>query len=365
MPELPGYIVEEPAGVRPIEGVETSLTVFIGTAGAGPVAEPTELMSAREYQNVFGALDAPLGLGLLHYFTNGGTRAVVLRVPGPCTAAALVAGLAQTELVDYFGLLCLPETAVLGEADARTVVQAALAVCERRRSFLLVDPPSSLSKDTVADWTESLGGSTFGALFFPPLRVPDPLQPGNERLVGPAATVAGLCARSDQHHGVFKFVPDPIRGAELSVLLGNAHDEALRPRGVNLLRHFEGKGNRVWGNRTLSPASNEYRYIAVRRLVNYIEESAVRALRWTTFERHGDETWHGVRGQVSSFLLGLYRQGALLGDKPEQAFFVVCDPRNNTADDIAKGRLNLEIGIAPLRPAEFLVLRLTLKTAAP
>lgn len=365
MPEPPGYIVENPSGVAPIEGVETSLTVFIGTASAGPVAEPTELMSAREYQNVFGALDAPLGLALLHYFTNGGTRAVVLRVPEPFTAAALVAALAQTELVDYFGLLCLPETAGLGEADARAVVQAALAVCEHRRSFLMVDAPLSLSATTIADWAESLGGSSFGALFFPPLRVPDPLRPGEERLVGPAATVAGLCVRSDLYAGVFKFALDSIHGAALSVLLTKAQDEVLRPRGVNLLRYFEGKGNRVWGNRTLLPSSNEYRYIPIRRLVNYIEESAVRALRWTTFERHEETTWQRVRRQVSNFLLELHRQGALLGDKPEQAFFVICDARTNTADDIANGRLNLEIGIAPLRPAEFQILRLTLTAAPP
>lgn len=370
MPEPPGYIVENPAGVAPVEGVETSLTVFIGTAPAGPVAEPTEVVSAREFGHHFGGVDHALGVALSQYFANGGARAIVLRVPGPCSAEALVGGLAGLELVDYFGLLCIPETAALHEQEAKLVARAALAACRRRRGFYLLDAPHTLSKDHIADWADSLHASSFGAVYFPPLRVADPLQAGQSRLVGAGACVAGVFARTDRNRGVWKApagVEATIQGADLQAVLTDDENGVLNPRGINVLRRFPA-GVTVWGSRTLRGAdglSDDYKYVPVRRLACFIEESLLRGTRWTVFEPNAEPLWAQLRLQAGAFLHTLFRQGAFQGISPRDAYFVQCDERTTTTADIASGKLHLTIGFAPLKPAEFIPITLTLTVAPP
>lgn len=370
MPGPPGYIVEEPSGVRPIEGVETSLTVFVGTAPAGPVAEPTEVVAAREFAHHFGGLEHPLGRAVVQYFANGGMRAIVLRVPGPCSADALVGGLPGLELIDYFGLLCIPETILLTEEDARIVAQAALAACERRRAFYLLDAPAGLGQDRIADWVDGLQASSFGAIYFPALRIDDSSQPGVSHAAGPGASVAGVISRTDRECGVWKApagVEARITGAELQLALTDADNGVLNPRGINALRQFP-SGVTVWGARTLRGAdalADDHKYVPVRRLASFVEESLLRGTRWTVFEPNAEPLWAQLRLQASNFLHTLFRQGAFQGASPRDAWFVRCDASTTTAADIASGRLHLELGIAPLRPAEFLVLRLTLAAAPP
>jgi uncharacterized protein len=370
MPEPPGYIIENPVGVRAIEAVETSLTVFVGTAPSGPVAEPTEVVAAREFAHHFGGLEHPLGRAVAQYFANGGARAIVLRVPGSGSAATLVGGLPGLELIDYFGLLCIPETALLAEDDARAVAQAALAACERRRAFYLLDAPQELAQDRIADWADSLQASSFGAIYFPPLRIADPRLAGVWHVAGPGASVAGVCARTDRERGVWKApagADATIRGAELQATLTDAENGLLNPRRINVLRRFPA-GVTVWGSRTLRGAdalSDDYKYVPIRRLASCIEVSLLRGTRWTVFEPNDEPLWAQLRLQVSSFLHTLFRQGALQGATPRDAWFVRCDASTTTAADIASGRLNVEVGIAPLRPAEFLLLRLTLAAAPP
>ena len=365
MPEPPGYIVEDTSGVRAIEGVETALTVFVGTAPAGPVAEPTEVVSAREFGHHFGGLGHPLGMAVSQYFENGGGRAIVLRVPGACSAEALVGGLPGLELIDYFGLLCIPETMSLPEDDARVVACAALAACERRRAFHLVDAPEGLGLDRIADWADSLQASSFGAVYFPPLRIAGPVLPGAWHVAGPGASVAGVFARTDRDRGVWKApagVEATIRGAQLQAALTDAENGELNPRGVNALRRFPG-GVTVWGSRTLRGAnrlSSDYKYVPVRRMASFLEESILRGTRWSVFEPNDEPLWAKLRLQVSSFLHTLFRQGAFQGATPRVAYFVRCDASTTTPADIATGKLTLLLGFAPLKPAEFVTLSLHL-----
>jgi phage tail sheath protein FI len=370
MPEPPGYIVENTAGVRPIEGVETSLAVFIGTAPSGPVGEPTEVVSAREAGHHFGGVEHSLGLALAQYFANGGARAIVLRVPGNGSAEALVGGLAGLELVDYFGLLCIPETAALHEQEAKLVARAALAVCRQRRGFYLLDAPHTLTKDTIADWADSLHASSFGAVYFPPLRVADPLQPDRPRLVGAGACVAGVFARTDRNRGVWKApagIEATIQGADLHEVLTDQENGVLNPRGINVLRRFP-SGVTVWGSRTLRGAdalSDDYKYVPVRRLASFLEESLLRGTRWTVFEPNAEPLWAQLRLQAGAFLQSLFRQGAFQGTTPRDAYYVRCDASTTTAADIAAGKLHLHLGFAPLKPAEFIHTTLTLTAAPP
>lgn len=369
MPDPLGPITEVPTAAPAITGVETALTAFIGTAVAGPLAEPTEIWSGRQFEALFGGLDSPLGRSLPQYFANGGQRAIVLRVPGPCTSAALVGGLPGLELIDYFGLLCIPETFGLPEDEARDVANAALAVCRQRRAFYLLDPPRGLTLDRVADWVDGLEASAFGAIYFPPLRLAAATASASAGIVGPAASLAGVYARTDDNRGVWKApagIEATVRGAEPDIPITDAENGLLNPRRVNAIRRFP-TGVTVWGARTLrgtDALADDFKYVPVRRLASYVEESIRRGTTWTVFEPNAEPLWQRVRAQVESFLHTLFRQGAFQGRTPREAYVVLCDARTHTFDDIVNGRLNLQLGFAPLKPAEFVFLSLTL-TASP
>jgi uncharacterized protein len=179
-----------------------------------------------------------------------------------------------------------------------------------------------------------------------------------------------VISRTDRERGVWKApagVEARITGAELQLALTDAENGVLNPRGINVLRRFP-SGVTIWGSRTLrgaDPSADDYKYVPIRRLASFIEESLVRGTRWTVFEPNDEPLWAQLRLQVSSFLHTLFRQGAFQGNTPRDAWFVHCDASTTTDADIARGRLKLEIGIAPLRPAEFLILRLTLAAAPP
>ena len=191
------------------------------------------------------------------------------------------------------------------------------------------------------------------------MRVFDPAS-GHNTTVPPSGHIAGVWARSDAERGVHKApANEVIRGAvDLEVRLSKGEQDLLNPIGVNCIRPFGTRGIRVWGGRTLS-SDPSWRYINVRRLFNYIEESILLGTQWVVFEPNDLDLWQRVKRTVHAFLLGLWRQGALFGATPEQAFYVKCDSETNPPESVDEGKLVVEIGVAPVKPAEFVIFRIS------
>lgn len=277
-------------------------------------------------------------------------------------------GLAALEEVDLFNLLALPRAADLDEGEMQAILTDALAVCEARRAFLLVDVPESVDNaEAMRDWiaSNSLVRHPNGAVFFPRVLQPDPHAEYRGRSVGPSGTVAGVFARIDARRGVWKApagVEAQLRGVSgLDGQLTDARNGMLNPLGINCLRDFPIHGRVVWGARTLSgadEAASQWKYVPVRRLALFLEESLFRGTKWVVFEPNDEPLWAKIRKNVGAFMLDLFRQGAFQGDTPDKAFFVKCDYDNNPATDRNRGIVNIDVGFAPLKPAEFVYLRI-------
>jgi uncharacterized protein len=273
---------------------------------------------------------------------------------------AIEKGLLALTAIDRFNLLSIPRTARLPRATAARTVAAAATVCEERRAFYLVDAPASLTPATVTAWKGNLRASPNAALYFPALQVVDPFDPGALRDVPASGAVAGVIARTDLARGVWKAPAGNDGGlravGSLTRTLSDTDQEHLTGAGVNPLRIFPGRGIRVWGSRTLASAEvTDWKFIPVRRLLLFIEESIDEGTQWAMFEPNDEPLWRAVRSSIENFLLGLYRSGALTGRTPEDAYIVRCDRMTMTQDDINNGRLIVLVGVAPMRPAEFII----------
>ena len=362
----PGVYLEETDQGRPIAGVPTSTAAFVGAAARGPIRIPTPVQSFADFERFFGALSArrPLGYAVMQFFDNGGRDALIVRTTSSTVEAALTA-------LDNaaFSFLCLPPFQA-GIDLPVGVRAAAAALCRRRRALFIVDPSHGWSSagDAAGGLDAFFPQRGFeSALYFPLLQVKDPLANGAPRTIVPCGAVAGLMAQTDTSRGLWKAPAGT--GAALrgivgpAIPLGDRDSELLNPLGINAVRTFPVYGTVVWGARTLARADrgeSDYRYVSVRRLSSFIEESVSSGLRGLVFEPNTEATWARVRRSVTLFLDDLFRQGALAGGTAREAYFARCDSDTTTAADIAAGRANLEIGIAPLRPAEFLVLKLSL-----
>jgi phage tail sheath protein FI len=366
-----GVLVSEvSSGTQPIAGAPTGITAVVGEAARGPRNQPVHVQSFADFERNFGRLLVKLELGyaVQQFFLNGGTDAWVVRVAAGATVAQWVAGLQALEAVDLFNLLVLP-----GIADAE-VLAAAVGICRRRRAFLLIDAPAAATTPALmaqAVQSGALPKTSQAATFFPWIKIADPLGAGQVRISPPGGTIAGLMVRTDAARGVWKAAAGPDAGLkgvqELPYAPTNADADQLSPLGVNCLRIFPGTGGPVvWGARTLEDGTDpEWRYIPIRRLALFIEESLNRGLQWVIFEPDGEALWAQIRLSVEAFLLDLWRRGAFQGARPTDAFFVKCDATTITPNDIAAGLVNIVIGFAPLKPAEFIVLRLQQKAVPP
>jgi phage tail sheath protein FI len=202
-------------------------------------------------------------------------------------------------------------------------------------------------------------------LYHPHIEIFDPTErpaqgaPPKRLLLPPSGFVTGIYARSDIERGVHKApANEVVRGlTKFEANINKARQDVLNPEGINALRFFEGRGNRVWGARTMS-SDPEWKYVNVRRLFIYIEHSIDKGTQWAVFEPNGPRLWANIRQTVEDFLLVLWRDGALLGDKPEQAYFVRCDRTTMTQNDLDNGRMICLIGIAPVKPAEYVIFRI-------
>lgn len=265
-------------------------------------------------------------------------------------------------------LLALPELAAYESTDDMvTVVSAAQRLCEQQRIFLLVDAPGSWGSVDSA----RAGLSAFDAvrgnhagLYFPHLQLTDPLT-GRLRSFPPSGAVAGVFARTDSERGVWKAPAGTearLAGVHsLTVQLTDRENGLLNPLGVNCLRTFPMVGPLVWGARTLEGSDaldGDWKYVPVRRLALHVEESLQRGLQWVVFEPNDENLWQQIRLSASSYLHTLFRQGAFKGSTPREAYFVKCDKDTTTDEDIANGVVNVLVGIAPVRPAEFVIVKI-------
>ncbi|MCL7945447.1 phage tail sheath subtilisin-like domain-containing protein [Marinobacter sp. ATCH36] len=273
-------------------------------------------------------------------------------------------GIYLLDQVDLFNILCVPAE------TSPTVVDSLQTFCQKRRAFLIVDSSKGASASTMSATNASMANAdaSNSALYYPWVEAADPLDENRARTFPPCGFVAGVYARTDGRRGVWK-APAGIQasisgalGTELS--LSDAENEMLNPRGINCIRTFPRYGTLIWGSRTLrgadAPAS-EWKYVAVRRLALFIEESVMRGTQWVSFERNDDQLWTQIRLSVGDFLQGLFRQGAFQGSSPKEAYLVQCDRATTTASDITHGVVNILVGFAPLKPAEFVVIRIQQK----
>jgi phage tail sheath protein FI len=276
-------------------------------------------------------------------------------------------GFGGLEAIDAVTMVSVPDLMSAyqnGSVDLETVkaVQLGLiAHCESMGNRMaILDPPPGLSPQQIREWRSDLAGydSKYAALYYPWIKVFDP-STGTNNFAPPSGHMAGVWARNDALRGVHKApANEVVRGAiDLQVQLTKTEQELLNPIGVNCVRSFPGRGIRVWGARTLS-SDPAWRYLNVRRLFNYLEESILLGTQWVVFEPNDDALWARVRRTVGSFLVNEWRKGALFGLTPDEAFYVRCDRETNPAEAIDAGQVTCEIGIAPVKPAEFVVFRL-------
>lgn len=292
---------------------------------------------------------------------------------GSETARKGINGLALAEDVT---IVMVPDLVTVAKPDRTSkdfnktmwkgVHAALIAHCEQHGNRMaILDPPPGLNVQEMKDWrNEGIYSSAFATMYYPWIKISNPIQAADadpELTVPPSGHIAGLWARTDSTRGVWKApANDTIRGLvglERSITM--ADQDNLNPIGVNCIRNFGTRGTRVWGARTLAPAEGEWRYINVRRLFNMIETTIMEGTQWAVFEPNDIRLWEGVKRTLNAFLRGLWRDGALFGATAEQAFFVKCDAELNPPESIDEGKLIVEVGIAPVKPAEFVIFRIS------
>jgi uncharacterized protein len=268
-------------------------------------------------------------------------------------------GLEAMAKVDEVSLLVVPDEVRLGNPLRNLVIDQ----CE-----LLQDRFAIVSADrgqSDAGQLRPHRDTTYAGFYYPWIKIYDPSIPG-ELLIPPSGHVAGICARTDIERGVHKApANEVVRGAvELEFMLTKQDQAVLNPRGVNCTRDFraDGRGIRLWGARTMA-SDKEWKYVNVRRLFLYLRESIDEGTQWVVFEPNDEPTWASVRRSITNFLIRVWRSGALMGATEDEAFFVKCDRTTMTQDDIDNGRLICYIGVAPVKPAEFVIFRIGQKTA--
>ncbi|MEJ8632137.1 phage tail sheath family protein [Streptomyces sp. MS2.AVA.5] len=277
-------------------------------------------------------------------------------------------GLSSLESVDDVTMVAAPDLMAAYEREAisrdqvKAVQVAMIDHCENMANRMaIIDPLPNMSPSEVHTWRQVEAGfdSKYAALYYPWIEVADP-STGKGFLMPPSGHVAGLWARNDETRGVHRAPANEVlRGAlDLGIQITKGEQEQLNPAGVNCIRSFPGRGIRVWGARTLS-SDAAWRYLNVRRLFNYLEESIYLGSQWVVFEPNNEMLWATVRRNVGAFLNNEWRNGALFGSTPDQAFYVKCDAETNPPEVIDAGQVICEIGVAPVKPAEFVVFRIS------
>jgi phage tail sheath protein FI len=392
----PGIYVEEVSGgARPIESVGTSTAGFVGTAPDGNARrnEAVAVNSWSEFLRVFvgeSQLSTPLSRAVYGFFDNGGGRCYVVNIaPGEPLAGkgrqrgglrlleaidevAIVAAPGYTDVVSYEDMLAHCE--LMGDRMAILDGPESVIDVERLTRVGSATVPAKVKKaegDAAnAPGTEENTGlrprqSDYGSFYFPWIVVRDPLT-GEITSTPPSGHMAGVWARTDTLRGVHKApANEPVRGAvDLTYRVTKVEQDVLNPQGVNCIRHFPAEGIRVWGARTLAAGASEWRYLNVRRLFNMLKESIADGTRWIVFEPNDNLLWKSIRRDINAFLTRVWRDGALMGRTPQEAFFVKCDEETNPPDVRDAGQVVTVIGVAPVKPAEFVIFKISQSAGA-
>ncbi|GAB4178145.1 MAG: hypothetical protein Kow00108_13820 [Calditrichia bacterium] len=403
--KTPGvYVREISRGNKPIESVGTSTAVFIGFNNfvykkndkvIDLTHKPQLVSNWSQFTEKFGDFrhGSYLASAVYGYFANGGTncyiislgkepvqqkldsdekeknenksKAVKSEVQGVKSLYKLIigedagpgkrTGLHAIKEIEEYNLVCVP-----GITD-KAIQDAIIQFCERNRTFAILDGPKEIPDNKGIDFIlqQKPAESSFAAMYFPWVYIYNPFDE-QKMLVPPSGLVAGMIARVDSEKGVHKApANEKLKGAlGVKYKLTDVEQGVLNPKGINVIRDFSDTGVTVWGARTLS-ADAEWRYISTRRLFLMIEKTLEKGTRWVVFEPNTPELWMRIIRNVKTFLLSLWRDGALFGKTPEEAFYIKCDEENNTPETIDQGMVNIEIGLAAVKPAEFVVFELT------
>ncbi len=326
----------------------------------------TGLQEVKQSGFVAAPLDAwrPLAHAVYGFFLNGGTRCYVIRID---RAASLSAALNKLAGIDEIAIVVVPGN------TTETVQEAVLDHCESLKDrFAVLDGQQVVAPFTKERIQANTKDSTFGAIYFPWIKVTDPakqiMEPGSDGslIMPPSGHIAGVYARVDAERGVFKAPGNEgIRGAlDVEYRLTKGDQDGLNPSGVNVIRSFNGNV-KIWGARTMGGDDNgEFKYISTRRLLNFLRESIDEGTQFAVFEPNNPSLWQRIKRNVGDFLLGQWRDGALFGDTPEKAFFVKCDEETNPKDVRERGQVVTQVGVAIVKPAEFVIFRIQQMTGS-
>lgn len=390
----PGVYVEEVAsGARPIQAVGTSTAGFVGVA-PNVAAWPHEPRAVNNWSHFLREFSGDgsdqhnsthLAQAVHGFFLNGGSRCYVVNCVSEDELTGDRKGLGALEAIDEVAIVAAPGFTSTAAYDAVLThcerMEDRVGILDARKSVDSINALTKVAgvsvtktdKDKDEDSTKASSGSGqqgacrprnsedgYGAVYFPWIVGKDPMDQKQMITMPPSGHMAGIYARTDASRGVHKApANETIRGAlDLSYRLTRHEQGELNPQGVNCIRFFPREGIRVWGARTLASGSSEWRYINVRRLFNMVKESIAQSTNWAVFEPNDEFLWHGLVRDVTAFLTLLWRQGALFGATPEEAFFVQCDAETNPPEVIDAGRVVTRIGIAPVKPAEFVIFQI-------
>lgn len=406
----PGVYVEEVPGTPPIVGVGTSTAAFIGVVDSSqanpagyipegneltptntaftmpfkpgrpldpnnivaadrfdllplspdPLNKPILVTNWQQFKNKFGDFQTgnnTLAHAVYGFFNNGGTACYISRVANLADATEVGNALQKFEAIDEIAIVAAPGALNAG------VQTAIINHCENMKDrFAILDGQQETTTPTisVAAIQGAVGDSNYAALYFPRIQVFDPVTKGNI-YVQPSSHMAGIYARVDQERGVHKAPANEIvRGAlGLEYLVSKNEHDLLNPDGINVIRAFNGN-IKVWGARTLGGDDNgEFKYVNVRRLMNFLRESIDEGTQFVVFEPNNPALWQRIIRSVRAFLTNVWRDGALFGNTPEEAFYVKCDETTNPPEVRELGQVITEIGVAIVKPAEFVIFRIS------
>jgi phage tail sheath protein FI len=363
----------DPTSSRYVTTVLKQESSLLRVQGTAPTQRPNEAPLPADPTAAMPIVAGPA-------VTDGNPLVLTDVVP---TNPAAKQGIYQLEKADLFNLLCVPPLNPLGatvtDPDPPTLA-AALEYCKERRAMLIIDPPEAWA--TKPDVLNPVSGTAVleaaglrdpnAAVFFPRLRIPDPLQENRAADFVPCGAVCGIIARTDAQRGVWKApagLDATVAGLkELTYRLTDKEQGDLNPLAVNCLRTFPVVGTVIWGARTFRGAdrlASEWKYLPVRRLTLFIEESLYRGTQWVVFEPNDEPLWAQIRLNVGAFMHGLFRQGAFQGSTPRDAYLVKCDRETTQQSDIDLGIVNILVAFAPLKPAEFVILKIQQKARLP
>jgi hypothetical protein len=349
-----GKVEETFDNVSTKKGKTNVATIVNATSKLIKVAEKGSLTAVARGSVALagGASSAPAAIGAVEYVGD----------PAKRTGFGGLEEIDEVTMVSAPDLMTAYQNGWIDMEGLKAVQLGMISHCELMGDRMcILDPPPGLNGQEIKDWRMNVAGydSKFATLYWPWVKTMDPAT-GKNTFMPPSGAIAGIWARNDGTRGVHKAPANEVVGGAIDIELNitRAEHDFLNPVGINAIRSFPGKGIRVWGARTLS-SDPLWRYVNVRRFFNYLEKSILNGTDWVVFEPNDYALWGKIRRTIASFLVMEWRKGALFGATSSQSFFVKCDDENNPAEGIDAGQVVCEIGVAPVKPAEFVIFRLS------